>query len=659
MSNKTALSLLIFLFLICLVSANGICAEAIQDAAESGTDDAVVETGADGAAAETRADGTAAESDAAGVTTETETADVTTEAASDTITTLPSGTQGGTLPPEITPDALTPLAEGIKGKLSLDLRNIDIIDALKFLAMKTGISIVATKNVTGKITLIVESVPIQDVFDIMLRSNDLAYAIHGSIYNVMTENEYKEIFGKKFSDIRQVKTLRLRYAIPEQAFALVDTLKSDIGRVLVEPDSGTVMILDTPEKVAEIEKALGKLEEKNIVRVFTLQYAHAKDVEEHLKTQLDAKKVGTIKADERSNQVVIQALPDRMRDIEKLIAALDEKTKEVLIDTKIVKIKLSDDLDQKIEWEGLVKVGTELGMTYFGSTPFAAVQAAADAWRSRSDVLEDVGGKVGSYPFSGTTSNYSGATKVVASENMNFGVIDRQRDFDVFIKYLQTLGNTQILSNPKLAVVNNQEAKIHIGERQAYVTTTTTTTTGGTSTAAEEVTFIDVGIQLSVTPTINDEGYITMKIKPEISSVVDHLLTPSKNLIPIIDTSTAETTVMVKDGATIIIGGLRKEAKVSNEEKFPFLGDMPFIGALFKSTSKSVERTELLIMITPHIVTGDVLTTGDERDMRKEGKDYSDYSTLADGMDSAAPSEKPIEEKIRPYREYIKEEEEK
>jgi type II secretory pathway component GspD/PulD (secretin) len=117
---------------------------------------------------------------------------------------------------------------------------------------------------------------------------------------------------------------------------------------------------------------------------------------------------------------------------------------------------------------------------------------------------------------------------------------------------------------------------------------------------------------------------------------------------------------MVKDGATIIIGGMRKEDKTSNEEKFPFLGDIPFIGALFKSTTKSTERTELLIMITPNIVTGDVLTTGDERDMRKEGKNYRDYGTMADGMDFAEPpAGKPIEEKIRPYREYRKEKDEK
>lgn len=287
--------------------------------------------------------------------------------------------------------AVSIIAGGIEGRVSLDLRNIDVIDALKFLSLKTGMNIITTKNVTGRVTLTVEKVPVQDIFDIMLRSNDLAYIKQGEIYNIMTKAEYKELLGKNFSDLRQVRTFRLQYAIPEQAFALLEALKSDIGRVLVEPDSGTVLIMDTPDAIKEIEKALAMLEEKNAVRVFNLQYAKAKDVEEHLKLQLDAKKVGSIKANERLNQVVVQALPDRMTEIEKLIQSLDTKTKEVLISTSIIKVKLSDQMDTGIEWEGLAKVGAQYGMTYFGSVPFGAVQLAADAWRDRVEVLHDLG----------------------------------------------------------------------------------------------------------------------------------------------------------------------------------------------------------------------------------------------------------------------------
>ncbi len=541
-------------------------------------------------------------------------------------------------------------------RISLDLRNIDILEALKFLSVKTGLNLIITKAVTGRITLSVENAVTKDVFDIMLRSNGLAYFKQGEIYNIMTEAEYRTLYGKNFYDSRQVKVLRLKYAIPEQAFSLLDALKSDIGRVLVDPDAGNAMIMDTPEQINRIEKTLEEFDQKNKVEVFVLKYAKAKEIEEILKARLDSKKVGFIKADERNNQVIVQTLPERMEEIERLIKELDKQTKEVLIDTQIVKVKLSDQLDSGVEWEGLFNVGRKYGMTYFGSYPFSAVQAASSDWRSRPQVLSDVGGSVGSYPFSGTTSNFSSSSKIAPGDTMHVGMINDKRDYDAAVKYLQTLGKTRILSNPKIVVVNNQEAKIHVGERQAYIATTTTLGQT-TNTISEEVTFVDVGIQFAVTPTINDDGYITMKVKPEISSVTSTLITSTDNRIPIIDTSLTETTVLIKDGATLIIGGLRKEEKVDDSEQIPILGSIPFLGFFFRSATNKVERTELLVMLTPHIVSGNELATGDERAFGdKPDTEYKDYQGISPEYNYKIKDSKPIIQDVpqgaspKPYR---------
>ena len=548
-------------------------------------------------------------------------------------------------------DEASAIPGGMEGKISLDLRSIDIVDALKFLTVKVGLNIIATKNATGRVTLMVNSVPVKDVFDIMLRSNGLAFVKQGDIYNVMTEDEYKAIYGRKFSDVRQVKTFRLQYAIPDQAFSMLDVLKSDVGRVLVDPDSGTVLLMDTPDNIKRIEGALSTLEQKNLVRVFTLKYARAKEVEEQLKGQLDSKKVGSIKADDRSNQVTIQALPERMSAIESLIEAMDKKTKEVLIEAKIIKIQLDRTLTSGIDWEGLFNESSQLGTMYLGSYPFSVIQAATVAAQSRLSFLNANNGSIGAgLPFSGNTATVN-ASQPVHPGQIDVGVINKRKDFNTVVKYLQTIGNTQVLANPKLAVINNQEAKIHIGQRQAYVTTTTTTGTS-TSSVSESVTFIDVGIQLSVTPTINDDGYVTMKIKPEVSSVVSTLTTPSGNKIPIIDTSTAETTVLIKDGSTIIIGGLRKEEKDENSNGIPFLSKIPLIGWIFQSGTKEKIRTELLVVLTPHIITGDTLITGDEREFgTKPGKEYQPYKPFLTGTD-LEPNQHVIEEKLKPYREY-------
>jgi len=522
-------------------------------------------------------------------------------------------------------------SEDMEGNISLDLRDIDIVEALKFLSMKAGVNVVTTRQVAGRVTLKVEDVLIKDVFDVMLRSNNLAFEKRANIYNVMTEKEYIDLYGKSFSDVREVKVIQLTYAVPEQIFNLCDTLKSDIGRVLVNADSGTVLLMDSPEKIEQVEKAIKKFEKKNIIEIFDINYGDSKDIAEKLRSQLDTKNVGSIKADPRTNQVIVQTLPERMKQIEQIIKSLDRKTREVLIDTKILKVKLTDDLSSDIEWEGLFDVARKYGLTYLGSYPFSSVQAEGDVWRSRLDTLEgrytDITekttvsgntttyeisqtyipgvGYVGSYPSTGTTTNYSGGKTSIGAEEMHLGIVGKH-DFDVMLKILRDIGDTQILSTPKITVTNNQEARIHVGEKQAYITTTTTTAQT-TATVSEEVTFVDVGTQLMVTPVINEEGYVTLKVKTEVSSVIDVLVTPSNNKIPIIDTSVAETTVMAKSGTTIVIGGLRKDEKGRTERKTPILGDIPFLGKLFTSKAASSGRTELLIMITPTIITGDVL----------------------------------------------------
>ncbi|MCG2713192.1 MAG: secretin and TonB N-terminal domain-containing protein [Candidatus Omnitrophica bacterium] len=536
---------------------------------------------------------------------------------------------------------ITALSAGMEGNISLDLRNIEINDALKYFALKSGMNIVTSKSVTGRITLVVGNVPVKNVLDIMLRSNGLAYDKVGDIYNVMSKEEYSLLYGKNFADVREVKVFRLKYAVPEQIFSLLDTLKSDVGQILVDSESGSALCMDSPDKLKEMEKVLNEFEKENLTRVFPLNYAKAKTVEEQLSARLDAKKVGSIKADERANQVIVQAFPARMQEIERLIKALDKKTMEVLIDAKIVKVNLGDGIDVGVKWEGLFDLAeSSSGMTYLGSTPFATVRSSSDDWQSRKATLEKVG-YVGSYPSSGTTSNYSASTPKIGLENLNIGVVG-SNDFNVLMNYLKTENEAKILSNPKIAVVNNQESRIHVGAREAYVTTTTSIGQS-TNTISEQVNFIDTGLQMDVIPTINDDGFISLKLKTEVSSVINTLVTSSNNRIPIVDTSVAETTVLVKDGGTIIIGGLRKEEKIKIEKRVPILSKIPVLGQLFKTKNESNNVTELLIMLTPTIISGEALITAAGEEVGSPGikpaHEYQDSDRIKKEQNMSAPCE--------------------
>ena len=498
---------------------------------------------------------------------------------------------------------------GMDEVISLDLRSTEAADALKYLATKGGLNIAISKDVAGRVNLLLSDVPIRDVFDLILRSNELAYEKKGAVYHVMTEQEYRALYGRKFSDLREVKTFRLQYAIPQQAFNLLDTLKSEIGRTLIDEDSGTVMVLDIPENIQRMEAALATLEQGGMMQVVDLKYAKAKDVEERLKDQLEVNKLGFVKADERTNQLIVKTLPGRMKELEQLIQALDRKTREVLIDAKIVEVSYTNSLDAGIDWDSV-----------FSNLKFHGVDTVNDFRKATTGTAPSEVPAVTKLDLNALLGLGAQGKRANLGE-LALGTVSR--DGYELLRYLETLGQTKIISNPRLLVTENQEAKIHVGAREAYVTTTTTTGQS-TSTTAEDVQFIDVGIQLAVTPFINRDGYVTMKIKPEISSVVRTLTTPSKNQIPIVDTSTAETNVVVEDGTTVVLGGLRKNEKKFSNKQIPYLGHVPLIGPLFfRDTDRDDRLTELVVFITPHIVQGDELVSGDETPLRANYREYA------------------------------------
>lgn len=558
-----------------------------------------------------------------------------------------SGGYGFAAPDGITPGAIKtegfkPVGAGEEGsvqaaelptdRISLDLRNIEVSEALRFLAMRAHLNLIISKSVSGRVFLLLNDVPTKDVLDIILLSSGLAYVKQGEVYQIMTEQEYKLKYGRDFADARKIKIFRLQYAVPDRVFSAIEALKSEVGRVLVDQESGMVLVMDTPQNLDEIEKVITTLEKKRIVKSFTLQYAKAKDLEERLKPQLDGKGAGTVQADERTNQLVIQTFPERMDQIEKMIRFLDQKTKAVLIVAKIIRIALNDDFESEIQWEGLlnnINLFPGYSQGWIGSH-------VSNPWaRTGYTYVDDF---INIQPTTQPSPNPG--SKVFPTETFVLGQSDGEKGYEVLFKFLQTIGESRVLSSPRLTIVNNQEAKIHVGEREAYITSTTTTGSTGQNTVAESVNFIDTGIELSVTPTINDDGFVTMKIKPQISSVKRYLTTAQGNSIPIVDTSEAETTVIVKDDTTVLIAGLRRDEWSKEDKRVPYFSKLPIFGPLFRSGTKGKERTEVIVLLTPHITDGGKFITGESgNSVDNTLKDFRVY-----------PKDLELDNKIRPTK---------
>jgi len=218
---------------------------------------------------------------------------------------------------------------------------------------------------------------------------------------------------------------------------------------------------------------------------------------------------------------------------------------------------------------------------------------------------------------------------------------------------LKQVSETKVLANPSIVVVNNKEARIHIGDKLAYVTTTTIGT-GESQRINEEIHYVDVGVQFRVTPVINDDGFITMMIRPEISSKSSEVTTDQGSKVPLINTTLVETAVVVKDGHTIVIGGLRQDEVSDTRQGIPFLMDIPVLGKAFSNVSTSTTQTEIVILITPRIVTGEEDYIQNKMDLVQdigEQRDSFNSDALAGpGLDV----EKRVEPKpaIRPDKNY-------
>jgi type II secretory pathway component GspD/PulD (secretin) len=173
-----------------------------------------------------------------------------------------------------------------------------------------------------------------------------------------------------------------------------------------------------------------------------------------------------------------------------------------------------------------------------------------------------------------------------------FGIVANDSYVTGVLTALAQKGLSKILSNPKVTTINNKEAKILVGQRIPY--TTTTVSTAGSTQATQ---FLDVGIKLTVTPTINIDQKITLQVHPEVS-----LFVRSDPAGPVIGTREALTTVLINNGETVVIGGLITEEDRKLGTQVPLLGDLPIIGHLFKRDYNTKDRTELLVFLTPQIL---------------------------------------------------------
>jgi type IV pilus assembly protein PilQ len=380
------------------------------------------------------------------------------------------------------------------------------------------------------------------------------------------------------NDLRGIVTIHLDQVPFNEAFHTILTMQ---GLVAQQMGDNILRVL-TPEALSA-----DRSRSVTTYKTFTLNYAQASEVQQHLgSVRISPNAMVTV--DQRTNSLIVTDTPEGLAAAERLISELDKKPQQVMIEARMVEVSLNDSLDLGIQWEYANKKtrGTKTEIVgqrdvEIGGTNVAAGEAGFVQGAGVESAL--------SAGSRGTGVSLPGPTQAA----ITFGFINNTDLLTATLGALATRGQTKVLSSPKVITINNRSAKIQSGSRIPF----SITTVAATGVATQSFQFVDVGIILTVTPTINADNRIRLNVKPEVSFPGN--VTAAG---PEINTRNAETEVIIRDGETIVIGGLIDEQMRESANKVPLLGDIPVLGVFFRNTSDSKRRSELLVFVTPRIV---------------------------------------------------------
>ncbi|MGD0511567.1 MAG: hypothetical protein ABSA33_07070, partial [Candidatus Micrarchaeaceae archaeon] len=293
--------------------------------------------------------------------------------------------------------------------------------------------------------------------------------------------------------------------------------------------------------------------------------------------------------DLRTNSLIVTDTPEGFLSLGAVISELDKKPQQVIIEAKIVEVDLNKSSDIGIQWQAASTVKNDSNVQIYngGSQAQSVSTALGPNAVQNANVVSPLNTSAGGTGVSFPATAVSGEIASIA-----FGLVTNQGQLTGLLSALAQKGLSKLLSSPKVTTINNQEAKIMVGQKIPY-TTTTVSVSGST----QQTNFLDVGIKLTVTPTINSDQRITLNVHPEVS-----LYVRADPAGPVIGAREAMTTVIVNNGDTVVIGGLITDQDIKSATQVPLLGDLPVIGQLFRENSTSKARTELLVFITPQIL---------------------------------------------------------
>ncbi len=401
---------------------------------------------------------------------------------------------------------------------------------------------------------------------------------------------------------RNVTSIPLSYASSTEVVKMVNELnkmdeKSALpgmltANVVADERTNSVLVRGEPNSRQRVIDMVKQLDRQQAVqgntKVIYLKYAKATDLVEVLTGVGDSiqtdqqnalpalRKDISIKAHEQTNSLIVNAAPDIMRDLEQVIAQLDIRRPQVLVEAIIAEVQDADGMNLGVQW-----ANKNAGVTQFTNTglPITTMMAGADQFRRDGTLGTAATTALGG--FNGIAAGFY------------------QGNWSMLLTALSKNSKNDILATPSIVTLDNMEATFNVGQEVPVLAGSQTTSGDNVFQTVERKT---VGIKLKVKPQINEGDSVLLEIEQEVSSVADAASSSSTDLGATFNTRTVNNAVLVSSGETVVVGGLLDKSTNESANKVPLLGDIPVLGHLFRSNSTETKKRNLMLFIRPSII---------------------------------------------------------
>ncbi len=425
----------------------------------------------------------------------------------------------------------------------LAFKNVDISDALSLISEKSGINIIAGRNVTGSVTIFLKNVDAKEALRIVAEANGLAFVEEGRIIRVMTEQDYMAKYGHAFGQEKTTRVMKLNFVAAKDILPLLTEMKSAEGKIIPNEEMKSILLVDSAEKVKAMEALIQEVDVQTVTSVIPLKYSRAEDVLEEVKSMV-TRSLGGITCDSKENRLVVTDTLVKVEKIHKLIELLDARGRKVILQAKLVHVVLNEEHLNGVDWAGIVSDFQNLRLE-------------------------------GAYDF------LNGGGK---NNTVSLGIITDD-EFSTLLEALDTVGFAKEYPLSDITISSEDEARLVVRFDEPHLVLNTVRIADN----PENFSPVRIGtasLEFFIKPVVDADGSVQTTIMTHEGPRKGHV-----------------STVHSGSGNMIVLGSLIATEKVLTARKVPLMGDLPLLGFAFRYHNSSVRREEFAIFLTPKAVS--------------------------------------------------------